>query len=119
MDTSREYILQCEKAEEIQKLWEPDDGDFIHCDSNICTEVHVVGDHFKYKDPTYTWLPRQDQLQEMIGGTWSGQLFRLDRWIKEFGKEYYACTSMEQLWLGFVMTEKFNKKWDGESWIGL
>ena len=27
--------------------------------------------------------------------------------------------SMEQLWLAFVMHEKFQKKWDGEDWIGI
>ncbi len=28
-----------------------------------------------------------------------------------------SFTSMEQLWLAFVMKEKYNKVWDGEEWI--
>ena len=63
------------------------------------------------------WLPRQDQLQEMVN------------WEKIFivreGKEYQQrslgdillrANSMEQLWLAFVMKEKFNKEWDGKEW---
>lgn len=29
--------------------------------------------------------------------------------------DYFS--SMEQLWLAFIMSEKFNKVWSGESWI--
>ena len=30
MDTSKEFILMCEKAEEIQKLWKPQVGDIFY-----------------------------------------------------------------------------------------
>ena len=30
---------------------------------------------------------------------------------------FQQFTSMEQLWLAFVMKEKFNKTWNGEAWV--
>ncbi len=65
-------------------------------------------------------LERQDELQEMVGdcnnpypliqgfASYSLDCRRLD------GKEW-IMTSMEQLWLAFVMKEK-NKVWTGEEW---
>jgi len=38
---------------------------------------------------------------------------------EELGKNYTAIfNSMEQLWLAFVMKEKFDKVWNGEDWEG-
>ena len=70
------------------------------------------------------WLPRQDQLQEMIEkpedfiGNWPVILTeKMLEWQKE---EHYGIyhwgESFEQLWLAFVMKEKYNKVWDGEKW---
>lgn len=68
----------------------------------------------------YIWLPRQDQLQEILYA---------DR--NENGKTYYMLVeahafvihgkdnglwSMEQLWLAFVMYRKFDKVWDGKDY---
>ena len=76
-----------------------------------------------------TQLERQDQLQEM---------YRQDRtvtqkettleilsdfayWSLNCPDENYKYvkefTSMEQLWLAFVMKEKYNKIWDGDKWV--
>ncbi len=66
------------------------------------------------------WLPRQDQLQEMyykddgrhsidIINTFQVELFGNLRYYDKFN-------SMEQLWLAFVMKEKYNKIWNGEDW---
>ena len=71
------------------------------------------------------WLPRQDQLQEMvIYGTLNkdglGSLlsrfwvFCSCKYMEE--PTFWVFTSMEQLWLVFVMKEKYNKVWDGEEW---
>ncbi len=65
----------------------------------------------------YIWLPTQSQLQEMIikhGHHNSGILFGL----MQFSDKYsYNDKSMEQLWLAFVMKEKYNKVWNGEDWV--
>jgi len=85
MDTTEDYIKMCEKAEEIQKLWEPKRGDIVYDiadnkniwrsrDWRIITTAFtlVEGNRFhidSYQDicqkEDYIWLPRQDQLQEM------------------------------------------------------
>jgi len=68
-------------------------------------------------DKKYIWLPRQDQLQEMVR-----DLFPVS-WVlaKEFAEKAYHLSadtnmSMEQLWLAFVMKEEFGKVWTGEEW---
>ena len=75
---------------------------------------------------TSIWLPRQDQLQAMVGEY--KDVFDL---MCDFGCEvvqygsfegipekYWAdFTSMEQFWLALVMTQKYGKRWNGEDWI--
>ncbi len=66
------------------------------------------------------WLPRQDQLQAMVinfghGQQNSGMLVGLSIFSAEYG---YDNSSMEQLWLAFIMKEKYGKVWNGEEWQG-
>lgn len=83
------------------------------------------------------WLPRQDQLQGMLLTSdvdfvellehfyWSWAAYKTDEkypWREyiedeDKGKILADFASMEQLWLAFVMKEKFNKIWNGEDWI--
>ncbi len=72
-------------------------------------------------------LERQDQLQEMVEDlpyigdsklTW-----RLHTFYHFTTDEYWRLCelqlespSMEQLWLAFVMSEKYNKIWEGDTW---
>lgn len=135
MDTSKEYILMCRKVKEIQQIFKTrglGENDFINRDmpdSNRSGFVLMI------------WLPRQDQLQEMILGeykekfknslafiskgegylseeimkdilTWSNA----DRKIWQGGKKKW-WKSMEQLWLAFVMHKIFNKTWNNHSWV--
>ena len=130
MDTTETYIKMCEKAVEIQKLrkdWL--EGD-IYYDEEICyASIGCSGyDCGSFNDMSAdglvrigyeTWLPRQDQLQEILEldpSLWTG----IVQLIWEFGKEMIRnkqeryIFSMEQLWLAFVMKEKYNKIWDGK-----
>lgn len=118
MDNTKEYILMCEKAEEIQTLFQkpiglngaPTDAEGIVIGIR---NLDVIGD---------TWLPRQDQLQEMIEdkGWFLSLLKYFTAWA---GNEYtlkdkqFQLDSMEQLWLAFIMEEKYNKKWNGKDWV--
>ena len=95
-------------------------------------EVDAVGSDFgKY----LIWLPRQDQLQETMSDYIQEQLGIIHSEIKQafvdfavwLGKQYldepFTCVPTncfetgEQLWLAFVMQEKYNKLWNGEDWI--
>ncbi len=135
MDTSETYTKMCEKAEEIQALrrekhnletgkWKP--GDFWFHIFDKC--AHIVDE---YRDawsdiPLYIhhpiecfWLPRQDQLQEMITRDVCWSICDLTARFYDFLKSLEPLipfSSMEQLWLAFVMKERYNKTWDSDSW---
>ena len=122
MDVSSEYVKMCEKAVEIQAL---------------APKPTILGGNFWHYPEGATgapivWLPRQDQLQEMlryypkdrpseliygnlaiIFGDWCASLH--NTYTKYLRLE--AKMSMEQLWLAFVMKEKYNKVWNGADWI--
>ena len=102
MDTSKQYIKKCEKAWEIQAI--------------------------KWSEPKYypsvssgdVWLPLQDQLQEMVENVSSSYelLNCFYKFVNPLEDVYTRqFTSMEQLWLAFVMKEKYGKTWDGEEWV--
>ncbi len=123
MDGTQEYVKMCEKAEEIQALREFDkpfqDGDWWI--SKRCKDaVACAWRAYKGED---VWLPRQDQLQELTALGWVRALDRLGAWVNEgidewsFSNEGNKWGSMEQLWLAFVMKEKYNKVWSGTYWI--
>lgn len=131
MDTSKEYIKMCEKTEEIQRerQWQEDQWKEGDC---FTTSTGIIGFHcegcaieYGQRDDNI-WLPRQDQLQEMVHILTPTDLNYLvskdnlfdgdfcgGRWIDAY---YLKFTSLEQLWLAFVMKEKYNKIWNGEIW---
>jgi len=110
MDVSSEYVKMCEKAVEIQAL---------------APKPTILGGNFWHYPEGATgapivWLPRQDQLQEMLFDT--EHIFARVVLLKEFVRqnERYILNKMrsfEQLWLAFVMQERYSKIWNGEDWI--
>jgi len=142
MDTTEKYIKMCEKAEEIQGLLdEEEDGNYLYVkktqsikitghpwfywlenygNGNPCQQwvsYYWESDSPDYYGQDVVWLPRQDQLQEMIAKP-KYNLAKL-RAITHFIMNEYGISidwSMEQLWLAFVMKERWNKVWDGEKW---
>ena len=120
MDTSETFIKMCEKAGEIQGLksckYRPDSVNLPWWDrQGNCW--------FNQNNDRTAWLPRQDQLQDMVsfGHVWLpfANIERWWQWAKEkMPLEYWdRFTSMEQLWLAFVMKEKYNKVWNGNDWL--
>ncbi|MDD5722635.1 MAG: hypothetical protein PHY29_02720 [Syntrophales bacterium] len=79
------------------------------------------------------WLPSQDRLQEIVLPYIEQRVEKSCagwRLAKEFvetmgslvwGREWMNIKidpgSMEQLWLAFVMKEKYGKTWNGEEWV--
>lgn len=146
MDTSPEYIKMCEKAEEIQKeknilpqyrfgahdFWAVSIKDWVKTDDETMKlqwqrfEINRDSDN-AYEDKI-VWLPRQDQLQEMIRPERSYTLhyaFGLHGWVLEcqqIAKEEtnkileFRDASAEKVLLRFVMFF-FNKTWNGEEWV--
>jgi hypothetical protein len=127
MDTSKEYIEMCDKSRELHKK-RREDGDFV---VTIIGVVCVVDD---YKDETFfgsLWLPRQDQLQEMIDRlAWGveyvhdrdGMFFGFykhsfaDRNLVEARYSFDGYDTLEKAYLGMVMKVKYNKVWNGKEW---
>ncbi len=130
MDITETYIKMSD-CEEIQGGWSPQIGDYVaHRHPIDPSSVSVVGVITKIVGELIflnsnavashlsrlIYLPREDQLQKMVRGTFSRQLLRLDKWMKDPSFMWKYCDSMEQLWLAFVMQENHNKVWDGEDW---
>ena len=127
------------KAVEIQMLWIEDTreyGDYfaeIQSDGYITTDVFYScpeENNLEYvKNPV--WLPRQDQLQDMLdlkpysfGKSYKMNIGRTtDKWTMYCEDGPVHCSfskiseSLEQLWLAFVMHEKYGKTWNGKEWI--
>ena len=150
MDTTETYIKMCEKATEIQKDTPQEvggsskgfalggliflsqrerEGDYfwVH-DREMIDICEACGHKHSYHvEDKVVWLPRQDQLQEMVmrencsedikDGAFLTTCLMVD-WYKESGFTQSGWfSSMEQLWLAFVMKEKYNKVWNGSEWL--
>jgi len=130
MDTSETYIKRCEKATEIQLQWSlmyRKLGDYWWAEVESPTNarsINAILTEYPYITKN-VWLPRQDQLQEMVPTKIAGTKPNL-KMISEFTHffDYWdtvgipvILTTWEQLWLAFVMKEKYNKAWNGEDWI--
>jgi hypothetical protein len=117
MDTTKEYIEMCRQATEIQTLCHQKDYNYLFynfSDNEVSGVICVQG---KPVTTNPTWLPRQDQLQEIYSKDLYSLLHDFDRWIEWGNQDSMQCDSMEQLWLAFVMKEKYNKVWNGTDWI--
>jgi len=138
MDKSEYYIQMCTQATEIQKQWSPNHGDFfvgenggiypwiahVHDSREIIQGVGVSFENGMPKVTRYIWLPRLDQLMEIAQD--SGRRFEnttqiFFEWIKRpyqlmLGPPQKIFSSLEQLWLSFIMNKNFRKQWDGQEW---
>jgi len=120
MDTSKEFVLMCEKAMEIQNSCidfqrEPHlIPDLFSVSSDTMTTFSTQSRGLIDKQYTIIWLPRQDQLQKMID--WSGYSYVVSCQAAQINDFYNTLKevpdSMEQLWLAFVMFQKYQKRWD-------
>ena len=120
MDFSETYVNMCQKATEIQERWEPEQYDFA-CD--ITDEnPYVYGLEYGWADKTEsTFIPRQDQLQQIylsFNRTLSDPLWSMIFNFSKFGCNYKRrrFDSMEKIWLAFVMREKYKKEWVEDDW---
>jgi len=120
MDTSEQYIKMCDCPEirkeykrihdigDGRKTW--DDKDFVKWDD-------------KWDNRHMIWLPRQDQIQEILikekFGTFDANWdISVDIPIQFVAKNpTLELSSMEQIWLSCYMLSIYDKLWDGEKWV--
>jgi len=129
MDTSKDYIDMCEEAAEIHELWKPEAGDFYLWQNNKTRSANVAVVNAKHlvlakKADIKFWLPRQDQLQDMVNPykylfnfEWGDGCFNMRYQSPGKITSWIHGKTMEQLWLAFVMKEKYNKIWNSKEWI--
>jgi hypothetical protein len=135
MDTSKEYIDMCEKAQEIQELrshyrdWESQDfcvkiaeNGTYDVESSNAEDFEIL--RFNTTQKGVVWIPRQDQLQDMVKDLpeFKG---RKHGFVETAALRFYeyagintrilGLNSFEKQWLAFVMREKYNKKWNFET----
>ena len=122
MDTTPKYIKMC-VCSEIQDIIPRmiDDTGIKYIDG----AAHILKYHIGLGK--LIWLPRQDQLQEMVSDRLLG-LQTVCAVLHDFsitegeGLQFTMNDgSMEQLWLAYVMHEKYGKIWDDkkEEWVHL
>ncbi len=138
MDTSETYIKMAD-CPEIQEGHTPAEGDWL-VNTSAIGGTHLFVNYLEQKDdnkadwsllvedycPSHLiWLPRQDQLQEMVGQWTTVELFglfcvwfrsKVDKMMTSTGGTNPFITG-EQLWLAFVMKEKHGKAWTGKDWV--
>ena len=112
MDTSKQYIEMCDCPEiqgqvnliPLMLTGAPTDNNGVVLGVR---NLDIIGG---------VWLPRQDQLQEMVKPEVTDwvKTRNLNDWLL-VNKELVNW-SMEQLWLAFVMKEKHDKVWNGR-WV--
>jgi hypothetical protein len=95
----------------------------IYYDEHESKEYQQECEHLK---DSALWLPRQDQLQKIVESDNSKIHAFMNKIIAtqyfDFSKNTYVAAtdvfySMEQLWLGYIMREKYNKIWNEEDWV--
>jgi len=120
MDKTPKFIKMSD-CPEIQGQWKPKWGDFVLDDGSIFPLSTV-----RIDKEDVIWIPRQDQLQDMIGNIpWRLELVKTnkgDDYYFEFcfltGFEYWVGSTPEQAIIQGIMQKKFNKVWDDkkEEW---
>lgn len=136
MDTSKEYIRMCREAEEIREEHKEEIGDYLAGSTSLwirigyderdrCFEYIKLLGFNEQKFRKKIWLPRQDQLQAMLEKNLRLLIHDFEHFTRCASEQndgkyikinLSAFTTMEQLWLAFVMKEKYNKIWEGNQW---
>ena len=117
MDNSKIYIEMCKKARKAG------------LEENHRFAIKIFKYRFTFRMPIYRVTFHQDQLQEMIKGEKHCHLLAAefaayfhgtrDPLFFYVGRDNFTVdmdNSMEQMWLAFVMKEKYNKYWTGTEW---
>lgn len=128
MDTSERYIRMCEKSPKVQ----PHDLEFLNGDCifykgkwGMYFEEKFYDEHV-YNDGSlidYDLNPfrlhTQNQLQEIANqeNNLTALLQDFISWLSKECNLPMHLTSMEQLWLAFVMKKKYSKVWIDEEWV--
>ena len=119
MDTSAEYVRMCNQSFKFRKTWKPAVGDFYFSTYKTDQCVKVILDA-KEKRVNKTWLPRVDQLFDLIearynvAGKPAYALNKFHQYIMAYAP--WQCDSVEQLLFQFVMHELYDVHYSMGLW---
>ncbi|MDY0162426.1 hypothetical protein [Desulfobotulus sp.] len=139
MDQSPAYRHMCRKAREIQNQWVPARGDVyllargedrpqFWMDATgpqaFRKGFAILRENGIIRIEPRIWLPRQNQLMDLAqvpGVRFQDMTFRFHAFAgkpldREKNPDLRSLTTLEQLWLAFVMISRFGKRWDGLTW---
>ena len=131
----------CKTSKEIQSLWKAKAGDFyVNSNNKVLCWVPGPGHSPQIKHgfgietqgritriSPLIWLPKLDQLIE-AAETPSTSIrnisFIFYEWVKRpYGRQEKPVnrffSSLEQMWLAFIMFKKFSKTWENDDWVSL
>ena len=118
---SETYIKMCEKAEEIQRLWEPKFGDYIYSKAHKSVTIYPILPETEklYRKTDFIWLPTQKQLQDILHSGKTIIPIPCLEWQYIATEIWVIKNSFEELWLAFVMYKLYNKQWnaDKQEWV--
>jgi len=123
-----DFFIEYADIEEAPGVCSPASGKIQVVDIYIGTadsdEYRIESEHLRENS---FWLPRQDQLQKIIEPDDSrvhsviGEVIG-SRYLEGSTGDYVEAPrkfySMEQIWLAFVMKERYGKIWNEEDWVG-
>lgn len=149
------YILMCRKSEEIQSIWQslnykPSGGAkyrwnyhyekgykgsfYYNCDDEVvsCVDYEYGSDSLEKNEDI--WLPRQDELQKMIGKGFEGLVLELSSDKKDYGwnnmkwgigeivgdeidYNFKNCEMPEIALIQLLMRQQYWKIWNGNEWV--
>lgn len=131
MDTSEVYIDQCSKAGSLQRMRKSPSG---FCSLQIGEIFSRNGLDYLFdgraKQPPAegtAWLPRQDQLQEILKPLYDEDAFPTSAMLRDLSNRENDFDispedrSMEQAWLALVMEALFGMTWNSiiKTWVRL
>ena len=121
------FIKMCEQAEEIQGEWKPKVGDKYYSIEKLDIFIVIKKIRRYYLDKIYdkVWLPTLEQLFEKHA-KWYRKRYKSKielsihlLYLGEFAEiEYfdYKYHSLQEIALGYLYQEKYNKIWNGKKW---
>ena len=126
MDTTLKFIEMCQKANEIQKLAVRDS--YFWDLANFPDGLFYIREYDNFfvlppENHRSVWLPRQDQLQEMINKEYFAEMIDtlIDFSHIKIEKNFYYKfkSTFEKIWLEIVMLHKYDKIWNEEveEWV--
>jgi hypothetical protein len=125
MDFSDIYINMSDKAKELQFEHAVNEGgDFYYEGRDVISKISrfsIIPESGDGKNRTIadmkTWLPRQDQLLQIMGDYPEQCKIMYGNLMREMLVPHPTINSMEQLLLTIVMKEKYFKAWNGNDWV--